>query len=57
MLFVKIYNVQGAQVHRQSQKVNVNSDLKVDVPNVIELGTYMVEIKNENNILIRKLLI
>ena len=44
-------------MHRQSQKVNGNSDLKVDVPNVIELGTYMVEIKNENNILIRKLLI
>jgi uncharacterized lipoprotein YddW (UPF0748 family) len=57
VVVVKIYNVQGALVHSWTQKVNGNSDIKVDMLNEIEIGTYLVEIKSINNVFRRKILI
>ena len=57
LVVVKIYNVQGALIHSQSQKVNGNGELKVDMPNEIEIGTYIVEIKTSNGIFKSKILI
>ena len=57
LVVVKIYNLQGALIHSQSQKVNGNSELKVDMPNEVEIGIYMVEIKTLNNVFKRKIII
>jgi len=57
LVIVKIFNLQGALIHSQNQKVNQNSELKVDMPNEIEIGIYMVEIKTSNNVFKRKIII
>ena len=57
LVIVKIYNLQGALIHSQSQKVNGNSELKIDMHNEIEIGIYMVEIKTSNNAFTRKIII
>ena len=49
--------MQGALIYGQSQKVNGNSELKVNMPNDIKIGTYMVEIKTSNSAFTRKIII